>query len=113
MSRASLERRVFLLPQLHAPQISLLFYHERRVLGGRIIEERLMKLTRTFLAGLAVASLVAAPALAEPARSTAPAEDASELAGNSGWFAIAAVIAVVALAVIAATNGDDDNPVSA
>lgn len=70
-----------------------------------------MKYTRYIAAGMAAASLAAAPALAQPAeRASAPAKNTNGME-SGGIIAIVGVIAVVALGVIAATNGDD-TPVS-
>lgn len=70
-----------------------------------------MKFARNFFLGLAGASLAVSPAIAAPAgRSAEPVEDANSIE-TTGWIGIIGVILVVALAVIAATN-DDDNPVS-
>lgn len=66
-----------------------------------------MKHAKYLLAGVAAASLAATPALAAPtARASAPAEKANGIEGGA-LFAVIGVIAVIALGVVAATNGDD------
>lgn len=72
-----------------------------------------MTLNQKILSGMAATALISAPAVAEVPRATAPVSETNEIGGEGGgWIAIAGVIAVVILAVIAASDGDDD-PVSA
>ena len=70
-----------------------------------------MNISKKIAAGIAAASLVATPVMAQAApRASAPMDEESELAGNGLiWFGIAAAIAVVVLAVIAASDDDDDS----
>ncbi|WP_228243031.1 hypothetical protein [Porphyrobacter sp. GA68] len=71
-----------------------------------------MKL-RNALAATAALTLVAAPAVAEVsfARSSAPVEGESELAGSSVIIALLAAAAVIGAIIIAVD--DDDQPISA
>ena len=73
-----------------------------------------MKVTkRTIALALAASALVAAPVAAQATeRASAPTSDESELFGGSAWIGIIATIAVVILAVVAATR-DHNNSVSA
>ena len=68
-----------------------------------------MSLTRTMLSGLATAALATAPVMAQASRAAAPADETSDLGGEGAWIAIVGVIAVVVLAVIAATNDDEES----
>lgn len=69
---------------------------------------------RTLAAAAAVLSLATAPAIAEVslARTSAPVEGESELAGGSSLLiAILAAAAVIA-GIVIAVDGGDDEPVS-
>lgn len=67
---------------------------------------------RNLAAAAAALSLVAAPVVAQSAseRSSAPAEEGSEMGGTSWILAILAFAAIIA-GIIIAVDGDDD-PVS-
>lgn len=70
-----------------------------------------MKFAKHIVAGLAGASLLAAPALAAPAdRGSQTAQEANGME-STGWIFILGAIAVVALAIVA-FNKDGDDPVS-
>lgn len=75
-----------------------------------------MTRTSRIVASLAAASLAVTPVMASAATSASePVASENDLGGGNGsWLAIVAVIGVVALAIIAATNdgNDNDNPVS-
>jgi len=70
-----------------------------------------LKMVKKFFAAAAVLSLAITPAMAEisTARSVAPVEGESELAGSG--LLLALVAAAAALGVVLAVTGDDD-PVS-
>ena len=72
---------------------------------------RILKMVKKFFAAAAVLSLAITPAMAEisTARSVAPVEGESELAGSG--LLLALVAAAAALGVVLAVTGDDD-PVS-
>lgn len=71
-----------------------------------------MKVMKNVLAGLAVATLVASPAVAAPsARASQGAEQFSDMGGGN-WVGIIGAILVVALAAVAAFGGGEDDPVS-
>lgn len=70
---------------------------------------------RKILAAAGAAALITAPLTAGPAplaRSSAPAEDASDIGARSSLLFIAG-IAVVAAAVLLLSVDEDDEPVSA
>ncbi len=73
-----------------------------------------MRFPKKMAAALAVTSLAAAPVMAQSStRASAPTTDASELNGNAAtWFGLIAAVAVVILAVVAASK-DHNDPVSA
>ena len=60
-------------------------------------------------------ALMSAPVLAQAGPAIAPTEEESALGGEFGpnLFALALVAGIVAMAVLAFTDGDDDEPVSA
>ena len=67
---------------------------------------------RDFAAATAAVSLAVAPAMAQAAdRTSAPAEEKSELGGTGIILALLAAAAVIGGIIIAADGGDDD-PVS-
>lgn len=71
-----------------------------------------MKIVKNILAGVAVATLVASPAVAAPtARASQGAEETSEMGGGN-WVGILGALLVVALAAVAAFGGGNDDPVS-
>jgi hypothetical protein len=73
-----------------------------------------MKLGTKILAAALATSMTAAPVMAQtaaaPARSGAEMEDASELRGGF-IIPLIAIIAII-LGILAATQGDDDLPIS-
>jgi hypothetical protein len=72
-----------------------------------------MKIVKNILAGVAVATLVASPAVAAPsARASQGAEETSEMGGGGNLVGIIGALLVVALAAVAAFGGGDDEPVS-
>ncbi len=78
-------------------------------------ETILMKLIGKTLAAFAGATLAVSPVMAAPLeRTSQSAEEAGEMGGGGGaWIGILAAALVVALAAIAAFDGDsDDSPVS-
>ncbi len=70
-------------------------------------------LKKKVVAGLAVLGLATAPVMAQVAPAIAPIADESELGGeNSSFLALGLLAGIVAIAVFAIADSDDD-PISA
>lgn len=69
-------------------------------------------ITKKIAAGIAVLGLATAPVMAQVAPSIAPVSSENELGGDSSFVALGLLAGIVAIAVLAVAD-DDDEPVSA